>query len=100
MSEPQFLLLLNAVTGLASGLALGVVFFGGLWWTTQRLLHSRRPALLALTSLLVRMGCLAAGMYLITRIGAVAAVAAAAGMLVVRSVIVRRVMAGQPGVGS
>ena len=38
----------------ATGLALGGVFFGGLWWTIRASLSARQPALLFLASLLLR----------------------------------------------
>ena len=49
MSERLTLIL---VTG--AGFVLGICFFGSLWWTIQRALTSKRPALLFLVSLLLR----------------------------------------------
>lgn len=46
-----------------AGLGLGVVFFGGLWWTVRRGITSPRPALLFFTSLLLRMSITLAGFY-------------------------------------
>ena len=37
-----------------SGIALGAVFFGGLWWTVQRAMASPRPALWFFVSLVAR----------------------------------------------
>lgn len=37
------------------GLIAGGIFFGGLWWTVQRIPHTKRPALLVLGSLAVRL---------------------------------------------
>ena len=39
----------------AAGALLGLVFFGGLWWTLRRAFASKRPALWVGISLLVRM---------------------------------------------
>lgn len=36
------------------GILVGVVFFGGLWWTVQKGLTSKRPALLFVFSFLIR----------------------------------------------
>ena len=47
----------------AAGVALGVLFFGGLWWTVHRGASSRRPALWFFGSLLLRMGIVVAGFY-------------------------------------
>lgn len=47
-----------------AGLALGAVFFGGLWWTVRRAAASPRPALWFGASLLARMALAAGGFYL------------------------------------
>ncbi len=57
------------VTGLFAGATAGAVFLGGLWWTTRRLAVTSRPALLFLTSFVVRMGALLAIFYLLARPG-------------------------------
>ncbi len=46
-----------------SGLMLGVVFFGGLWWTVRKSLVSSRPGLWFFFSLLLRMSSALAGFY-------------------------------------
>lgn len=50
---------------LAAGLLLGVVFFGGLWWTIRKGLRSPRPVLLFLASAVLRMGVVISGFYLV-----------------------------------
>lgn len=45
------------------GLGIGAVFFGGLWWTVRQGVTSKRPALLFLGSIVVRMGFALAGFY-------------------------------------
>lgn len=47
----------------AAGLALGLMFFGGLWWTVRQGLVSNRPALWMLISVVVRFGVLLTGFY-------------------------------------
>lgn len=54
---------LNLVSALIAGFLLGAFFFGGLWWTVQRGLSSRRPAFWFLGSLLLRTGTSVAGFY-------------------------------------
>ncbi|MFZ2235763.1 MAG: ATP synthase subunit I [Dokdonella sp.] len=49
----------------ALGFVLGLIFFGGLWWTIRRMLHSPRPALWMLGSLVLRMGIVLTGFWLI-----------------------------------
>ena len=52
------------LAGTAGGL-LGLLFFGGLWWTLRRAFASPRPALWVGGSLLLRMACVAAGFILV-----------------------------------
>jgi F1F0 ATPase subunit 2 len=52
------------LVGLA-GLALGLIFFGGLWLTVRRMLHSARPALWMLGSLLLRTAIALSGFWLL-----------------------------------
>jgi F1F0 ATPase subunit 2 len=48
-----------------AGVALGALFFGGLWWTLQRGVSAARPALWFLASLLSRLGVTMLGFYLV-----------------------------------
>jgi F1F0 ATPase subunit 2 len=62
---------MNEVFPLASasvaGLLLGVMFFGGLWWTVRAGMTSRRPALWFLGSLVLRMSIALSGFYFVGR---------------------------------
>jgi len=49
-----------------AGGGLGMMFFGGLWWTVRRGVSSRRPALWFLGSLLLRMSLALAGFYFVS----------------------------------
>jgi F1F0 ATPase subunit 2 len=49
------------------GLLLGVMFFGGLWWTVRTGISSPWPALWLLGSLLLRMSVVLAGFYYVSR---------------------------------
>jgi F1F0 ATPase subunit 2 len=55
------------MVALVTGLLLGAVFFGGLWWTVQKGVSSKRPALWFVGSLLVRTSIAVAGFYFIAR---------------------------------
>ncbi|MDI1250341.1 MAG: ATP synthase subunit I [Lacunisphaera sp.] len=57
--------LLTVILAGAAGMVLGMIFFGGLWWTVRRALVSRRPARWFLGSLLLRMGLAVAGFYFV-----------------------------------
>src|ERR1035438_2781439 len=50
-----------------TGVLLGAIFFGGLWWTIRKISSSTQPALWFLGSLLPRTGITLAGFYFIAR---------------------------------
>jgi F1F0 ATPase subunit 2 len=52
---------------LVAGILLGVIFFGGLWWTVRRGVSSKSPALWFPGSRLLRMSLALAGFYFIGR---------------------------------
>lgn len=55
--------LLFLAVPLATGLGLGALFFGGLWWTVVRALSSPQPALWLLASKLLRTAVALGGFY-------------------------------------
>lgn len=75
--------------GLAAGLLLGAVFFGGLWWTVRNGLTSARAPLWFAASYALRIALLAGGLYLVAHEHPVRALAAGAGVLFARAIIVR-----------
>ena len=56
---------LTLAFALAAGALLGVMFYGGLWWTVRRAVSSKRVAHWFLGSLLLRMGVTLAGFYFV-----------------------------------
>jgi F1F0 ATPase subunit 2 len=62
MSETPYIASAGAV-----GAVLGVIFYGGLWWTIRKGLHSRQPAIWFLTSLVSRTAVALIGFYLVFR---------------------------------
>jgi F1F0 ATPase subunit 2 len=48
-----------------AGTALGIFFFGVLWFTVKKLVQSKRPALWFLGSLILRVGITLTGFYFI-----------------------------------
>ena len=54
-----------ALAGTAGGL-LGLLFFGGLWWTLRWAFASTRTALWIGGSMLLRMACMAAGFIVVS----------------------------------
>ncbi len=51
----------------AAGVALGGMFFGGLWWTVRLGMTSKRAAFWFLGSMLARTSLVLVGIFLITR---------------------------------
>ena len=58
---------LSLVLALVTGVLLGAMFFGGLWWTVQKGVSSKRPALWFFGSLLLRTSIVLAGFYILAR---------------------------------
>ncbi len=57
----------NLIPALATGLSVGVIFFGGLWWTVRKAFPSKDPAVWLLGSLLLRMGLVLTAFYFVGR---------------------------------
>ena len=55
--------ILNLILALVAGFLLGAFFFVGLWWTVQKGLSSKRPALWFFGSILLRTSTAVAGFY-------------------------------------
>ena len=83
------------VLGCIAGLALGLLFFGGLWWTTQRLATSNRPALVVSISLFVRTGVLALALVVLARTHVSLLVGAVVGLVIARIVLTRAAINGR-----
>ena len=56
---------LTLVLALVTGVLLGAIYFGGLWWTVQKVVLSKWSALWFLGSLLLRTSITLAGFYLV-----------------------------------
>ena len=56
---------LTLAWALGMGVVLGAFFFGGLWWTVRKHSACRRPALLFLSSFLLRTNIALAGLYFV-----------------------------------
>ena len=72
------------------GFALGILFFGGLWWTVQKVAAGSRPAPLLIASFLVRSAVLLAGFYLIMIAGWQYLPPALIGFLAARIILISR----------
>jgi F1F0 ATPase subunit 2 len=58
---------LSLAPALVTGVLLGAMFFGGLWWTVRQGVSSKQSALWFLGSLLLRTSIALAGFYVIAR---------------------------------
>ena len=58
---------LGLMLALVTGMSLGAMFFGGLWWTVQKGVSSKQPALWFLGSLLLRTCLALTGFYFVAR---------------------------------
>ncbi len=57
------------ILALLAGIVLGLFFFGGLWWTIQKGLVAKTPALWFLVSYVLRMSLVVSGFLWIARNG-------------------------------
>jgi F1F0 ATPase subunit 2 len=53
------------ILSLIVGTALGLFFFGGLWWTVRKAITSTNPALWFFGSVMLRMAVVMSGFYLV-----------------------------------
>ena len=60
MNEP-----LTLALALVTGVLLGAMFFGGLWWTVRKCVSAKQPALWVFGSGLLRMTVVLAGFYFV-----------------------------------
>ena len=72
-----------------AGLALGAIFFGGLWWTVRQGLSSPRPALWFFASHLTRMSIVLAGFYFVGHGNRERLVACLLGFIIARFIVIR-----------
>ncbi len=78
------------VAFLAGGV-LGLLYFGGLWLTLRRIHRVRQPGLLLFASLVVRMAALVPAFYFVMAGQWESVVAALAGFLATRHIMIRRI---------
>ncbi len=82
--------ILALTPALLTGALLGALFFGGLWWAVQKGVTSESPAIWFLGSLLLRIGVILAGFYLVSQGHWSRLVACLCGFLIARVIVVNR----------
>jgi F1F0 ATPase subunit 2 len=90
---PAASLVLDLAAHLAGGVVLGTLYFGSLWWSTQRFAAGGR-ALPVIAATLGRF--LLLGAALVSRAGALPLLATALGILAARAGVMRRVREAAP----
>ncbi len=88
--------LLHLALALMAGAVLGVFFFGGLWLTLRQLPKTKQPMLLVFGSLLGRSIITVAGFYWVMGGSWQRLLAAAAGFILMRQLLIRRVQRQTP----
>lgn len=81
--------LMDLFLALVAGAALGVIFFGGLWYTVRLGLRSKQSALIFAGSLIIRMAIVLAGFYYIGANSWQKMLAGLVGFLLTRIIITR-----------
>ena len=80
--------MINEITGyivvFTGGLALGGVFFGGLWLTVSRMAHTTQPALMFVASAFIRTAAVLGGIWLLTKGDLFRLAACLSGFLLIR----------------
>ena len=79
------------------GSALGLFYFGGLWWTLQSLSERPRPRSWLALSYVVRTALVLAGFWLVLRKGAAGLFFALGAFFLMRVLITRRLLHGKGG---
>lgn len=83
------------VSALVTGVLLGAIFFGGLWWTVQKGVSSKRPALWFFGSMLLRTSIALLGFYFIARNHWQNLLMCLVGFVIARLIVTLRLRSGQ-----
>jgi len=87
---------LRLVLALVTGLLLGAIFFGGLWWTVRKGFSSKQPGLWFFASLLLRTSIALAGFYFVARGHWERLLVSLLGFVVARILVTRLTRAAEP----
>lgn len=95
MSRLDQLIPLSA--GLVVGFALGLAYFGGLWWTSRRIVSASASPILPALSLFGRLAVLALGLGLMARLQPLMLLSSLPGLVAARVFLIRVITgAGSP----
>jgi F1F0 ATPase subunit 2 len=82
--------IMTGLLTLLSGTVLGILYFGGLWLTLQKITQQKHVIGYGLLSYLVRMTMLGFGLYFIMQIGWIYLFSAFLGFLLARTLMISR----------
>lgn len=80
---------------LLAGILFGIFYFGGLWWTVQKITVSEKAYLISVASFVVRTAVVLAGFYLLLMSGLPFLLAALSGFLIARTIITYKLKPGE-----
>jgi F1F0 ATPase subunit 2 len=86
----------SLVLALVTGVLLGAIFFGGLWWTVRKGFSSKQPALWFLGSLVLRTSLALAGFYFVAHAHWERLLACLLGFITARFIVIRLTQAAEP----
>ena len=84
------------ISSIAAGIALGLFFYGGLWFTVRRLATTPHPMLLTLGSFWIRLVVVLAAFVFLTRAGVEYVALAMASFILGRLAVSRLIPARRP----
>ena len=87
--------MLTLVLALVTGVLLGAIYFGGLWWTVQKVVLSKWSALWFLGSLLLRTSIALSGFYFVAGGHWERLLACLLGFVMARLIVTLRLRSGQ-----
>ena len=90
--------LVTTLLVLLGGACLGFLFFGGLWFTSKKMLHSKKPVLWYLGSLFIRTGITLLGFYYMGKNNWMYMLCCLFGFIMARFIVIRltKTKAAQP----
>ncbi len=80
---------LTLLFALLAGDLLGILFFGGLWWTVRKGVSAKRPALWFVGSLILRTVIVLAGFYFVSNSHLERLLACLLGFFIARFIVMR-----------
>ncbi|MEP6947236.1 MAG: ATP synthase subunit I [Acidobacteriota bacterium] len=84
---------LTLVLALGSGILLGGIFFGGLWWTVKKVVLAARPALWLIGSMFLRTGIVLGGFFVFARDSWESVLMCLLGFIIARIIVTRLTLA-------